>query len=351
MTKHRKGLMGDGAGIVAACGQAAAHISRPDFHTHLLDTVGSLVAHDIRSMMRYSRFSAPDFLANNSYSDAFVAHYETEFYRYDPYYRYWKESEQPGVVPLRRLLSGKASRNRYVNVALVEAGISDELSIFLPPVGGSSLALFYDLRKGRFRESEIACLEQAYPLIAGLHQAHVNCLMSGAVDLEDEGAAALPRARPIRILDKGRREVFHNAAWQKLARRDGKALAVATARLLKAANGQATLAPGMILHRAPLPTAFGLAPGGMVDTVEEVALAPASPGQPSLPSRLAAQLTSREQEIVELILQGHPTKSIADRLRLSRGTVKNYRQRLYEKLDITTEREIFLAFIAASKQR
>jgi len=73
MTKHRKGLIGDGAGIVAACGQAAAHISRPDFHTHLLDTVGSLVAHDIRSMMRYSRFSAPDFLANNSYSDAFVA--------------------------------------------------------------------------------------------------------------------------------------------------------------------------------------------------------------------------------------------------------------------------------------
>ena len=36
---------------------------------------------------------------------------------------------------------------------------------------------------------------------------------------------------------------------------------------------------------------------------------------------------------------------------LSRGTIKNYRQRLYDKLDITTEREIFLAFIAATKQR
>jgi DNA-binding CsgD family transcriptional regulator len=89
----------------------------------------------------------------------------------------------------------------------------------------------------------------------------------------------------------------------------------------------------------------------MIDTVEDVAMAPAAPGQPSLPPALAAQLTPREQEIVELILQGHPTKSIADRLRLSRGTIKNYRQRLYDKLDITTEREIFLAFIAASKQR
>ena len=53
---------------------------------------------------------------------------------------------------------------------------------------------------------------------------------------------------------------------------------------------------------------------------------------------------------MELILQGHPTKSIADKLPHSRGPIKNYRQRLYDKLDITTEREIFLAFIAATKQ-
>jgi DNA-binding CsgD family transcriptional regulator len=351
MARRRKGLAGDEAGVFDACGRAAAHLSRPDFHTELLDAVGGLLHHDIRSMMRYSRFSAPDFLANNSYSDAFVAHYESEFYRYDPYYRYWKESERAGVVPLRRVLSGKASRNRYVNVALVEAGITDEISIFLPPVGGSSLALFYDLRHGRFRESEIARLEHAYPLIAGLHQAHVTCLMAGFVDLEDSVAAALPRARPVRLLDRARQEVFQNAAWQKLAKREGKALAAAIGKLPKAGSGQAALAPGMILHRAPMPAAFGLAPGGMIDTVEDVAMAPAAPGQPSLPSALAAQLTPREQEIVELILQGHPTKSIAERLRLSRGTIKNYRQRLYDKLDITTEREIFLAFIAASKQR
>jgi DNA-binding CsgD family transcriptional regulator len=351
MASRRRGLAGDEAGVFEACGRAAAHISRPDFHTRLLDAVGELVEHDIRSMMRYSRFSAPDFLANNSYSDDFVAHYETEFYRYDPYYRYWKESERPGVIPLRRVLSGKASRNRYVNVALVEAGITDEVSIFLPPVGGSSLALFYDLRKGRFRETEIARLDHAYPLIAALHQAHVNCLMAGSVDLEAEGVAALPWARPVRILDKARQEVFQNLAWQKLAKRDGKALTAAISRLPKSASGQAPLAPGMILHRAPLPAAFGLAPGGMIDTVEDVAMAPATPGQPGLPAALAARLTPREQEIVELILQGHPTKSIADRLHLSRGTIKNYRQRLYDKLDITTEREIFLAFIDASKQR
>jgi DNA-binding CsgD family transcriptional regulator len=351
MAMRRKALTTEEGGIFDACGKAAAMISRPDFHKHLLDAVGELVEHDIRSMMRYSRFSAPDFLANDSYTDEFVAHYETEFYRYDPYYRYWKENERPGIVPLRRVLSGKASRNRYVNVALTEAGITDEISVFLPPVGGSSLALFFDRRAGRFRESEIARLERAYPLIAGLHQAHVTCLMAGSCDLEDETGVALPKARPIRILDRAKQEVFQNAAWQRLNKTDAKGLAAALAKLPRSGSGQASLAPGLILHRAPLSPAFGLAPGGMIDTVEDVGMAPAAPGQPGLPPNLARHLTPREQEIVELILQGYPTKSIADKLRLSRGTIKNYRQRLYDKLDITTEREIFLAFIAATKQR
>ena len=335
--------------VFTACGIAAAAVNLPDFHEKLLDAVGSLVAHDLRSMMRYSRYSAPDFLDNNSYRPEFVAHYEAEFYRYDPYYRYWKETERPGVVPLTRVTNGKGTRSRYVNVVLTEAGISDELSVFLPPVGGSSLALFLDRFDGYFAKPEIARLEMAYPLIAGLHQAHVSCLMSGACDPADGANAALPQGRPIRVLDRRGREVFHNAAWQRLARSDGRHFTAALAGLPRTGSGHALLRPGLVLHRAPLSPAFGLAPGGAIDTVEDIGLAPAQPGQPALPGRFAEALSKREQDIVELILQGHPTKSIAARLGLSLGTIKNYRRRLYDKLDITTEREIFLAFIAASR--
>jgi len=45
-----------------------------------------------------------------------------------------------------------------------------------------------------------------------------------------------------------------------------------------------------------------------------------------------------------LILAGHPTANIAERLGITVGTVKNHRRRIYEKLDITTERELFLQF-------
>jgi DNA-binding CsgD family transcriptional regulator len=60
------------------------------------------------------------------------------------------------------------------------------------------------------------------------------------------------------------------------------------------------------------------------------------------------QLTPRERDIVSLILQGHPTVSIARHLGLARGTVKNHRRRLYRKLDITSERELFLTFLGGA---
>ncbi len=62
-------------------------------------------------------------------------------------------------------------------------------------------------------------------------------------------------------------------------------------------------------------------------------------------------LTPRERDVVALVLEGHPTATIAGRLALSRGTVKNLRRRIYRKLDITTERELFPLYIEAFSRR
>jgi DNA-binding CsgD family transcriptional regulator len=56
-------------------------------------------------------------------------------------------------------------------------------------------------------------------------------------------------------------------------------------------------------------------------------------------------LTSREREVVSLILAGHASRDIAKRLGISPGTVRNHRLSIYDKLDITTEREVFLAYL------
>jgi DNA-binding CsgD family transcriptional regulator len=64
-----------------------------------------------------------------------------------------------------------------------------------------------------------------------------------------------------------------------------------------------------------------------------------------LPADLWPELSARERELVNLILAGHPTVSIARKLGIAAGTVKNHRLHIYDKLDITTERELFLQYI------
>jgi len=65
---------------------------------------------------------------------------------------------------------------------------------------------------------------------------------------------------------------------------------------------------------------------------------------PRVPQGLWPELSARERELVQLILTGHPNATLAQRLGITVGTVKNHRRRIYEKLDITTERELFLQF-------
>jgi DNA-binding CsgD family transcriptional regulator len=65
----------------------------------------------------------------------------------------------------------------------------------------------------------------------------------------------------------------------------------------------------------------------------------------ALSAFLREQLTPRERDIVHLVLAGYPSSKIAERLNLSLNTIKNHRKRMYAKLDITTERELFLHFV------
>ena len=83
---------------------------------------------------------------------------------------------------------------------------------------------------------------------------------------------------------------------------------------------------------------------GFMRTPSTVSAGASPKREPALPVDLWRELSLRERELVQLILAGHPTATIASRLAITVGTVKNHRRRIYEKLDITTERELFLQF-------
>ena len=58
-----------------------------------------------------------------------------------------------------------------------------------------------------------------------------------------------------------------------------------------------------------------------------------------------AVLTAREREIVALMLRGHSSKSIADAVAISVGTVKNHRKNIYRKLAVHSQSELFARFL------
>jgi DNA-binding CsgD family transcriptional regulator len=63
------------------------------------------------------------------------------------------------------------------------------------------------------------------------------------------------------------------------------------------------------------------------------------------------QLSLREHQIVSFILQGHSTESIARQLDLSPGTVKVHRRNVYRKLGISSQAELFAAFLESIRER
>jgi DNA-binding CsgD family transcriptional regulator len=83
---------------------------------------------------------------------------------------------------------------------------------------------------------------------------------------------------------------------------------------------------------------------GFLRTSKPIARGASPRREPIIPDELWPELSGRERELVQLILAGHPTATIAQRLGITVGTTKNHRRRIYEKLDITTERELFLQF-------
>jgi DNA-binding CsgD family transcriptional regulator len=146
-------------------------------------------------------------------------------------------------------------------------------------------------------------------------------------------------------VDGAGRPVFATRAWRE-AEADDPAVARGLAALAGKGRGQIALSGERILHVAPLEPDFALAPSGRIYAIETAGLAPARLRPREVVARHGTGLTQREQDIVALILEGHPTITIAKRLGIGRGTVKNHRRRLYYKLDITSERELFLLYLS-----
>ena len=56
-------------------------------------------------------------------------------------------------------------------------------------------------------------------------------------------------------------------------------------------------------------------------------------------------LTERESQVISLVLHGHTTRTLAEKLSISVETVKLHRKHAYAKLEISSQAELFYLFL------
>lgn len=243
-------------------------IGTSDFYEASLAFIAALVPRDMEWILIYDRRERPQTIHFALVGDKRVtvdrdlvsSTYEEGFYRFDPFFRYWRAGGHPSVIGMYEIVEPSDPSDSYLTEFMPVTGMADDIAVLLPLDDRRCMSLCIE-RATPFLDSEMQRLRSIYPLLLGLHDAHIRTAADGHI--------------------RGNR---HAAA-------------------------------------APL------------DFTSEVA------------SFTAEGLTPRERQIVRLILGGFPTETIANTLGIGAGTVRNHRKRLYVKLDITTEREVFSLFL------
>lgn len=327
-----------------ALGAAAQSIGRRDFHRTLLNLFGMLVEHDMTFIARYSRFSPIELLYYEGVPHHIVELFREKYHRFDPFYAWWRDGGEPGVVTQRMITPDRLKTSPYRRIFQRQAHIEDEICMFLPRIGGASLGLFLERSEGVFTSTETRRARSVYPVIAGLYRAHLARLFISLSGSSAERAGRI-LPRPTMLTDGSGRRVFANKAWRAAELSDGK-LAESLATLRRSGDTEINLPSGRVLVTERLEDDFPVAPKGRVFVIERKGVEPVREMPKAVRiTPVAGSLTARERQIADLILQGYPTESIAKKLGIGRGTVKNHRRRLYGKLDITSERELFLQYL------
>src|SRR5215470_6497553 len=197
---------------LAALGAVARAIGGDDLPARLLQLFARLVRHDMAMVVRYARFSAPDFLVCEGLPEHQVETYRSGLYRFDPFYGYWQKRERGGVVSLRDVAPPTLVRSGY-RAFQRQAKICDELGMFLPGVGRASIALFLERSKGWFTAAEKERARRAYPAIAGLYRAHVGHIFA-ALGRGSPGPPSPQLTRATLLLDRDGERVFANKEWR-----------------------------------------------------------------------------------------------------------------------------------------
>lgn len=334
-----------------AVGDVASSIGTDRFHQKLVELLGVAIPHSASWIIRYSRVAPPDVIYTANVPADVVEFYAERCAPLDPFSAHWRLHEEPGVRTLASFKAGPRSAidpRPYSALFKAAAGVEDELGMFFSTVGHSSLGMFLEREKGRFKEAEVSRAKLVFPVLDGFHKAHLGRLFDRLRFAGDATENELV-SRPTLVRDRFGLEIFSNRGWREAASADPSILTAVD----EAADQRAIRLDAQTLKIERFDQYFPLAPSGtMFVLIPNGESDPSDPEQPAPGSDAAAfgeRLTARERDIFNLLLSGKTTGWIAQTLNISKGTIKNYKLRIYRKAGVTSERELFQSFGGGSK--
>jgi DNA-binding CsgD family transcriptional regulator len=328
---------------LALIGKVARRVGVADFYPHLFDLFGSVVPHDFAWIVRYSRSGPPTVLWTQGVGkhliDIYLRH---SYYSSDPFFCDWSSNETSGVVMLKNSFAVPGASELYRIVFQRKARYSDEMGMLLPEHGQSCVAFFVEKAKGKFSAHDETSAREIFPVVEGLHRAHVGTLFSGLGRSTSAEMRQLFRS-PKLIVDCSGAPIHSSRSWRRLERGDPE-LRKARERVDQGAETIVPIGGDRFLEVERLSESFQLAPAGRMYSVTE-RTGQAYSEQATFRARRDLELLSpRERQVVALLVQGCALGEIAQRMKISKGTIKNYRLSLYRKLGISSERNLISRF-------
>ncbi|WP_168200064.1 helix-turn-helix transcriptional regulator [Acetobacter vaccinii] len=315
---------------LAMAGEVACHIGQTDFYEHLLRVFAALIPNQSSWIISYAPGVLPDTLYTTDVTSAAFLDYSNHFRCYDPF---WHLCRQYSGLPVAALstLDKSIKPHEYTSVFQKKCGFSDELALILPVFNNTCIMLFLQRMNHPFTQEEISRAQQVQPLLYGLHKAHVTRIFQGLSNVLPVADTDAPQGAL--VLDRHYNRLHSTSGWQRASAHHGPTLHRALHTLLRHEDAACSIEEqDFSLTLAALPQLCPLAPGGYLLTCAPQASSPSLTALPGL------HITQREQDLLELLLQGRSTGEIAQLLGISKGTVKNHRQRLYRKAGVTSER-------------
>lgn len=326
-----------GAGALFA--RALRDLGTSSFYESLVDVVCEMIPCDFWIIARYNARSKPLIVSETGMNISAKASYSNKLWRRDPLPDHATGGLHQ-VVSLQELRRSGALDTVYSRYLKTQLAVEDELALLFPISDGSFLALCLDRQDQSFSEAELMLAREVQTVLVEMHNQHLLRAIDRQVSLflhnNNLGKPEVLIVGP----DNGvlyKSDTWATAAVEAFERepqpgelrcgqvaetmgRNGWSLT-----RLRDESGDAILAGAdVFLLRRNRTT--------LADRIMEFAR--------------IHRLTERQRQILTLALQGHPNFAIAEKLGISVGGVKNHKLRLYEKLDITSERELVSALVA-----